>query len=313
MAEEEKLNYDVVIVGAGPAGMTTALYASRANLSVLMLDRGIYGGNLNNTATIENYSGFKSVQGPDLAKQMYEGATQFGAQYAYGTVTKIEKADDGSFKVQTDMDKTYTAKAVVIASGSEQKKLGVPGEEEYSGRGVSYCAVCDGAFFKGKHLIVVGGGDSAVEEGDYLTQFADKVTIVVRRDVLRASAVIQQKAEKNPKIEFVFNTSVTAIEGDGNQVVSVKTKNNVTGATGEMQADGVFIYVGSVPMTGYLKPLGVLDDAGWVKTDEKMATKVPGLYAIGDVRETLLRQIATAVGDGAIAGQQVFKYVDSLK
>lgn len=310
---EEKLNYDVVIVGAGPAGMTTALYASRANLSVLMLDRGIYGGNLNNTATIENYTGFKSVQGPELAKQMYDGATQFGAEYAYGTVTAIEKVADGSFKVTTDMDKTYTAKAVVIASGSEQKKLGVPGEEEYSGRGVSYCAVCDGAFFKGKHLIVVGGGDSAVEEGDYLTQFASKVTIVVRRDVLRASAIIQQKAEKNPKIEFVFNTSVTTIEGDGNQVVGVKTKNNVTGATGEMSADGVFIYVGSVPMTGYLKPLGVLDEAGWVKTDEKMATKVPGLYAIGDVRETLLRQIATAVGDGAIAGQQIFKYIDNLK
>lgn len=311
MAEEEKLNYDVVIVGAGPAGMTTALYASRANLSVLMLDRGIYGGNLNNTATIENYTGFKSVQGPELAKQMYDGATQFGAQYAYGTVTSIEKADDGTFLVKTDMDKTYTARAVVIASGSQQKKLGVPREEEYSGRGVSYCAVCDGAFFKGKHLIVVGGGDSAVEEGDYLTQFADKVTIVVRRDVLRASAILQQKAEKNPKIEFVFNTNVTAIEGDGNQVVAVKTKNNVTGATGEMQADGVFIYVGSVPMTSYLKPLGVLDEAGWVKTDEKMATKVPGLYAIGDVRETLLRQIATAVGDGAIAGQQVFKYLDN--
>lgn len=310
---EEKLNYDVVIVGAGPAGMTTALYASRANLSVLMLDRGIYGGNLNNTATIENYTGFKSVQGPELAKQMYDGATQFGAEYAYGTVTAIEKVADGSFKVTTDMDKTYTAKAVVIASGSEQKKLGVPGEEEYSGRGVSYCAVCDGAFFKGKHLIVVGGGDSAVEEGDYLTQFASKVTIVVRRDVLRASAIIQQKAEKNPKIEFVFNTSVTTIEGDGNQVVGVKTKNNVTGATGEMPADGVFIYVGSVPMTSYLKPLGVLDEAGWVKTDEKMATKVPGLYAIGDVRETLLRQIATAVGDGAIAGQQIFKYIDNLK
>lgn len=310
---EEKLTYDVLIVGAGPAGMTTALYASRANLSVLMLDRGIYGGNLNNTATIENYTGFKSVQGPELAKQMYDGATQFGAQYAYGTVTSIEREDDGQFKVKTDMDMTYTAKAVVIASGSEQKKLGVPGEEEYSGRGVSYCAVCDGAFFKGKHLIVVGGGDSAVEEGDYLTQFADKVTIVVRRDVLRASAILQQKAEKNPKIEFVFNTSVTTIEGDGNQVVGVKTKNNVTGATDEMQADGVFIYVGSVPMTDYLKPLGVLDEAGWVKTDEKMATTVPGLYAIGDVRETLLRQIATAVGDGAIAGQQVFKYVDNLK
>ena len=311
MAEEKKLNYDVIVIGAGPAGMTTALYTSRANLSTLMLDRGIYGGNLNNTATIENYTGFKSVQGPDLAKQMYDGATQFGAEYAYGAVTKVYREADGTYALTTDMGDVFHARAVVIATGSSQRKLGVPGEEEYSGRGVSYCAVCDGAFFKGKHLIVVGGGDSAVEEGTYLTQFADKVTIVVRRNVLRASAVIQEKAEANPKVEFIFNTSVTSIEGDGNAVTGVATKNNVTGASGEMQADGVFIYVGSVPMTGYLKPLDVLDDAGWVKTDEKMATKVPGLYAIGDVRETLLRQIATAVGDGAIAGQQVFKYLDN--
>ena len=310
MAEEKKLNYDVIVIGAGPAGMTTALYTSRANLSTLMLDRGIYGGNLNNTATIENYTGFKSVQGPDLAKQMYDGATQFGAAYAYGAVTKLERKDDGTYDLTTDMGDVFHARAVVIATGSSQRKLGVPGEEEYSGRGVSYCAVCDGAFFKGKHLVVVGGGDSAVEEGTYLTQFADKVTIVVRRNVLRASAVIQQKAEANPKVEFIFNTSVTSIEGDGNAVTGVATKNNVTGATGEISADGVFIYVGSVPMTKQFANLGILDDQGWVVTNEKLETKLPGLYAVGDVRETLLRQIATAVGDGAIAGQQVFKYLD---
>lgn len=312
MTEEKQFNYDVIIIGAGPAGMTTALYASRANLSVLMLDRGIYGGNLNNTATIENYTGFPSVQGPDLAKQMYDGATQFGAKYAYGTVEKVE-LDGNLKKITTDMGETYTAKALVIASGSEQKKLGVTGEQEYGGKGVSYCAVCDGAFFKGKHLVVVGGGDSAVEEGMYLTQFADKVSVLVRKDHLRAAAVAQDKAKKNDKMEFIFNTSVTAIEGDNQKVTEVKTHNNATGEDGEMQADGVFIYVGNVPMTNPFADLGILDDQGWVITDDHMATKVPGIFAVGDVRETLLRQIATAVGDGALAGQEVFKYVDSLK
>lgn len=312
MTEEKQFNYDVIIIGAGPAGMTTALYASRANLSVLMLDRGIYGGNLNNTATIENYTGFPSVQGPDLAKQMYDGATQFGAKYEYGTVEKVE-LDGNLKKITTDMGETYTAKALVIASGSEQKKLGVAGEQEYGGKGVSYCAVCDGAFFKGKHLVVVGGGDSAVEEGMYLTQFADKVSVLVRKDHLRAAAVAQDKAKKNDKMEFIFNTSVTAIEGDDQKVTKVKTHNNATGEDGEMQADGVFIYVGNVPMTNPFADLGILDDQGWVITDDHMATKVPGIFAVGDVRETLLRQIATAVGDGALAGQEVFKYVDNLK
>ena len=312
MTEEKQFNYDVIIIGAGPAGMTTALYASRANLSVLMLDLGIYGGNLNNIATIENYTGFPSVQGPDLAKQMYDGATQFGAKYAYGTVEKVEL--DGNLKrITTDMGETYTAKALVIASGSEQKKLGVAGEQEYGGKGVSYCAVCDGAFFKGKHLVVVGGGDSAVEEGMYLTQFADKVSVLVRKDHLRAAAVAQDKAKKNDKMEFIFNTSVTAIEGDDQKVTKVKTHNNATGEDGEMQADGVFIYVGNVPMTNPFADLGILDDQGWVITDDHMATKVSGIFAVGDVRETLLRQIATAVGDGALAGQEVFKYVDNLK
>lgn len=309
MSEEKKINYDVIVIGAGPGGMTAAMYASRADLSVLMLDRGIYGGNLNNTAEIENYTGFKSVQGPDLAKQMYEGATQFGADYAYGAVEKVELIGDEK-QVTTDMGETFTAKALVIATGSGQRKLGVPGESEFSGRGISYCAVCDGAFFKGKNLIVVGGGDSAVEEGAFLTQLAAKVTVLVRSDKLRAQPIVQDKAFKNPKMEFVYNTSVTEIVGNEMAVTGVKTVNNQTGETGEIAADGVFIYVGTFPMTEPFKDLGILNEKGWVETDEKMATKVPGIFAVGDVRNTVLRQVATAVGDGAIAGQQVYKYLE---
>lgn len=312
MAETKQTNYDVIVIGAGPGGMTAAMYASRANLSVLMLDRGIYGGNLNNTAEIENYTGFKSIMGPDLAKEMYEGATQFGADYAYGAVEKVEVVGEVK-QITTDMGDVFTAKAVVIATGSSQRKLGVPGEVEFSGRGVSYCAVCDGAFFKNKHLIVVGGGDSAVEEGAFLTQLADKVTVLVRRDQLRAQPIVQDKAMQNPKMEFVFNTSVTEIVGDDMKVTGVKTVNNVTGETGELAADGVFIYVGSDPMTAPFKDLGILNAKGWVETDATMATKIPGIFAVGDVRDTLLRQVATAVGDGAIAGQQVFKYLDEQK
>lgn len=309
MAEEKK--YDVVIIGAGPGGLTTALYASRANLKVVMLDRGAYGGNLNNTASIVNYSGFKDVQGPELAEKMYQGATQFGAEYAYGTVTKVE-VDGQQKRVTTDMGDTFVAPVVVLATGSDHRKLEVPGEDEFSGRGVSYCAVCDGAFFKGKHLVVVGGGDSAVEEGLYLTQLASKVTVLVRRGELRAQPMLQDEARQNDKMEFVFNTSVTEIVGDSVKVTGVKTHNNETGAEVELAADGVFIYVGSLPMTAPFVNLGVLDDQGWVKTDEKMQTSVPGIFAIGDVRETPLRQIATAVGDGAIAGQQAYQYVKSL-
>lgn len=308
MAEEKK--YDVIIIGAGPGGMTTALYASRANLKVVMLDRGAYGGNLNNTASIVNYSGFKDVQGPELAEKMYQGATQFGAEYAYGTVTKVE-VDGANKKVTTDMGETYVAPVVVIGTGSDHRKLGVPGEEEFGGRGVSYCAVCDGAFFKGKHLVVVGGGDSAVEEGLYLTQLASKVTVLVRRGELRAQPMLQDEAKKNPKMEFVFNTSVTEIMGDDVKVTGVKTHNNETGEDGELAADGVFIYVGNIPLTKPFADLGILDDQDWVKTDTVMQTSIPGIYAIGDVRETPLRQIATAVGDGAIAGQQVYQYIKS--
>ncbi|WP_057731173.1 thioredoxin-disulfide reductase [Levilactobacillus zymae] len=291
--------------------MTGALYASRANLSVLMLDRGIYGGQMNNTAAIENYPGFKSVLGPDLAKDMYDGATQFGAEFAYGSVERIE--DHGDHKVVKTDDGDYAAKAVLIATGSEYKKLGVPGEDEYGGRGVSYCAVCDGAFFKNREVVVVGGGDSAVEEGLYLAGIASKVTIVVRRDQLRAQKILQDRAFANEKIEFVWNTNVTEIQGDKMKVTGVATHNNQTGEEGHLDASGVFIYVGTLPMTDAFKGLGITDDAGWIKTDDHMATAVPGVFAIGDVRQKDLRQITTAVGEGGTAGQAAFAYLETLK
>lgn len=301
----------MIVIGAGPGGMTGALYASRANLSVLMLDRGIYGGQMNNTAAIENYPGFKSVLGPDLAKDMYEGSTQFGAEYAYGSVTAIE--DHGDHKIVKTDDGDYETKAVIVATGSEYKKLGVPGEDKFGGRGVSYCAVCDGAFFKNREVVVIGGGDSAVEEGLYLAGLASKVTIIHRRDQLRAQKILQDRAFANDKIEFVWNTNVTEILGDDMKVTGVATKNNQTGETGEIAASGVFIYVGTLPMTDAFTDLGITDDAGWIKTNDHMATAVPGIFAIGDVRQKDLRQITTAVGDGGIAGQAVFSYLEDLK
>lgn len=304
-------SYDVIVIGAGPGGMTAALYASRANLSVLMLDRGIYGGQMNNTAEIENYPGFKSILGPDLSKEMYESSTQFGAEYTYGTVASI--VDHGDVKtVTTDMEE-YETKAIIIATGSQYRKLGAPGEAELSGRGVSYCAVCDGAFFKNKHVVVVGGGDSAIEEGIYLTKLADKVTVVHRRDKLRAQKVIQDRAFANDKMEFIWNSEVTEIKDDDQKVGGVHIKNNQTGAESDIDANGVFIYVGVLPMTDSFQNLGILDDQGWVITNDQMETNVPGIFAIGDVRDKKLRQITTAVGDGGIAGQGVFNYIEELK
>ncbi|WP_069825143.1 thioredoxin-disulfide reductase [Pediococcus pentosaceus] len=302
--------YDVVIIGAGPAGMTAALYASRANLSVVMLDRGIYGGQMNNTADIENFPGFKSVLGPDLSKDMYESSTQFGAEYAYGSVESIR--DDGATKlVKTDMGDEFEAKVVIIGTGSEYKKLGVPGEEDFSGRGVSYCAVCDGAFFKGTDVVVVGGGDSAIEEGLYLTQLASKVTVIHRRDQLRAQKIIQDRAFANPKMEFVWNSNVTEVVGEG-KVTGVKVNNNQTDEDSFIEAAGVFIYVGVKPMTAAFADLGILDEQGWIPTDDHMHTKVPGILAVGDVRKKDLRQITTAVGDGGVAGQQAYEYIQAL-
>ncbi|KIM18859.1 thioredoxin reductase [Apilactobacillus kunkeei] len=303
-------NYDVIIIGAGPGGMTSALYASRANLSVMMIDRGIYGGQMNNTAEIENYPGFKSILGPDLAKEMYESSTNFGAKYEYGTVESIE--DKGDSKIVNTDQGSYEAGAVIIGTGSQYRKLGVPGEDEYGGRGVSYCAVCDGAFFKNREVVVVGGGDSAISEALYLAGLASKVTVIHRRDQLRAQKVIQDRAFANDKIEFVWDTNVTEVVGDNMKVTGVKTINNKTNEEGEIAASGVFIYVGNNPMTEPFSNLNITDEKGWIKTNERMETSVKGIFAIGDVREKELRQVTTAVGDGGIAGQNAFEYVSSL-
>ena len=303
--------YDVIVIGAGPGGLTAGLYASRANLSVLILDRGIYGGQMNNTAEVENYPGFKSILGPDLAEKMYQGATQFGVEYAYGSVEKVEV--NGDLKQVITDSETYEAPVVIIATGSQYRKLGVEGEVEYAGRGVSYCAVCDGAFFKDQPLAVIGGGDSAVEEGGYLAKLASNVNIIHRRDQLRAQKILQERAFANDKIDFTLDTVVTKINGDGQKVTSVSTHNKKTGEDGELKVNGVFIYVGVIPLSEPFKELGITDEQGWIKTDELMQTSLPGVYAIGDVRAKELRQITTAVGDGSIAGQQAFNYLESLK
>ena len=305
------MKYDCIIIGAGPAGMTAALYAARANLKTLLLERGIPGGQMNNTAEVENYPGFDSILGPDLALKMYDGINQFGVEHGYGNV--VEVIDHQDYKEVITDDASYEAKVVIIATGCEHRNLEVPGEAEYSGRGVSYCAVCDGAFFRNKKLIVVGGGDSAVEEAIYLTQFADEVKIVHRRDTLRAQKIIQDRAFANEKISFIWDSVVEEIKGDDQKVTGVQIKNVKTGETYEEAADGVFIYVGLVPLTQAFTSLGITDDAGWILTDERMQTKIPGILACGDARQKHLRQITTAVGDGGIAGQQAYQFIEENK
>ncbi|WP_122645275.1 thioredoxin-disulfide reductase [Enterococcus mediterraneensis] len=303
--------YDVIVIGAGPAGMTAALYASRSNLSVLMIERGAPGGQMNNTAEIENYPGFDSIMGPELAMKMYEGVSKFGTKNAYGIVQDV--VDHGDYKEVVTEDESYQGKTVIIATGCVHRKLGVSGEEEFAGRGVSYCAVCDGAFFRNKKLLVVGGGDSAVEEAIYLTQFASEVVIIHRRDELRAQKIIQERAFANEKISFMWDSVVEEIHGNEMVVTGAKVRNLKTNEVHEESANGIFIYVGLDPLSAPVKNLGVTNEAGWILTDDQMRTSVPGVYAVGDGREKTLRQITTAVGEGGIAGQQVFNFLEEHK
>ncbi len=310
METEEKI-YDVVVIGSGPAGMTAALYASRSNLSTLILERGLPGGQMNNTAEIENYPGFNSILGPELSEKMFEGSKQFGTEYAYADVQEIQQGIE--YKTIIAGKKIFKTRSIVIATGAEYRKLGVSGENEYNGRGVSYCAVCDGAFFRNKELVVIGGGDSAVQEGTYLTQFAKKVTIVHRRDELRAQKILQDRAFKNEKIDFIWDSIVESIYGDDNKVTGVKIRNVHTNEEQEFAADGAFVYVGILPNTDKFRDLGITDEEGWIPTNETMESLQTGIFAVGDVRLTPLRQVATAVGDGSLAGNAVFHYVEKLK
>ncbi|MEH7440726.1 thioredoxin-disulfide reductase [Bacillus sp. JJ1122] len=307
---EEKI-YDVIIIGAGPAGMTAAVYTSRANLSTLMLERGVPGGQMANTEEVENYPGFDHILGPELSTKMFDHAKKFGAEYAYGDVKEV--IDGKEYKTIKAGSKEYKARSIIISAGAEYKKIGVPGEQELGGRGVSYCAVCDGAFFKNKELLVVGGGDSAVEEGVYLTRFASKVTIVHRRDELRAQKILQDRAFANEKIDFIWSHTVKQIndkDGKVGSVTLVSTKED--GEEMEFPADGVFIYIGMVPLTKPFESLGITNSSGYIETNELMETKVPGIFAAGDIREKTLRQIVTATGDGSIAAQNAQHYVEEL-
>lgn len=306
---EERL-YDVIIAGAGPAGMTASVYASRANLDTLMIERGMPGGQMVDTEDIENYPGYEHILGADLSNKMFEHAKKFGAEYAYGDIKNV--VDHGDYKVVTAGNKEYKTKALIIATGAQYKKLGIEGEAELTGRGVSYCAVCDGAFFKEKELFVIGGGDSAVEEGIYLTRFAKKVTIVHRRSELRAQKIIQQRAFDNDKMDFIWDTVAETINGPDGKVSSVSLKNVNTGETYDSPIDGVFVYIGMDPLSEPFTDLGIVDEEGYIPTNENMETKVPGVFAAGDIRVKDLRQIVTATGDGSIAAESAIKYIENL-
>ena len=300
--------YDVVIIGA--AGMTAAVYASRAELKTVMLERGVPGGQMANTEEVENFPGFVMTTGPELSSKMFEHAQTFGAEYKYGDIKSVEV--DGDIKILKTSSEEIHTKSVIIATGAEYKTIGVPGEDLLRGRGVSYCAVCDGAFFKERELVVIGGGDSAVEEGVFLTKYASKVTIVHRRDELRAQKILQDRAFKNDKIEFIWDTELQTINGDS-RVESVTLKNKNTGETYDYKADGVFIYIGMLPLTSPFEDLGILNENGYIVTNEEMETDIPGIFAAGDVREKSLRQIVTATGDGSLAAQNAQGYLEKLE
>jgi thioredoxin reductase (NADPH) len=313
MTKRAALTYDVVIVGAGPAGLCAAMYAGRGMLKAVTIERGAPGGELLNTDLIEDYIGFESIKGWELAQKMAEHAKKFGAEIVTDTVERIHRDADGWFEVHTARGDTYRSQAVILTAGGTPIKLGIPGEKEYAGRGVSYCAVCDGAFFKGERLAVVGGGDAAVEEADYLTRYASKVHLVHRRDEFRASQIVQDRAFANPKIEVVRNTVVPEIVGNEKGVTHAVLENTTSGERTNLDVGGVFIFVGFKPNTQLVDGHVDHDAGGYLITDNRMMTSMAGLFAAGDVRSQLTRQITTAVGDATTAAIAVEKYLKSMR
>ncbi len=282
-------------------------------LKALLIERGLPGGELLNTELIEDYPGFESVLGRDLAEKMTSHAKKFGAEIVTDTVDAIVKRADGSFEVTTQLGKTYQAPTVILTAGGSPNKLEVPGEVEYAGRGVSYCAVCDGAFFKGDTIAVVGGGDAAAEEADYLTRYAEKVYLIHRRDKLRASAILRERVLENEKIELIWNKTVEEIEGAPSGVTGIRLKDTQTGELSRLDVTGVFIFIGFTPNSGLIKDHFEHDAGGYVVTDDHMMTSIPGLFAAGDLRVQLTRQITTAVGDATTAAIAVEKYLTERK
>ena len=303
--------YDVIVVGAGPTGMTSAMFAGRANLKTLLIERMLPGGQIATTSTVENYPGYPDgIEGPDLSDAMMEHAKQYGIENLSAAVLGMQ-LDGADRMVQTD-EGDMRAKAVIITSGADHNRLGVPGEMQYMGKGVSNCAVCDGAFFADTPVAVVGGGDAALDEGLFLTRYASKVSVIHRRRQLRASKILQDRALAHPKMEFIWDTAVESIDGQ-NVVDHVKTRNLQTGAEGQLDVEGVFIYIGLSPNTDYLKGLLPIDTGGHLIANAKMETGTPGIYAAGDIRQNAARQVVSAAGDGATAAMSVRAYLKEQK
>lgn len=300
--------YDLVIVGAGPAGMSASIYGSRAGLKTLLLDNGAPGGKLIKTFQISNYPGVKTVSGVELAMSMFEQSTSFGATYEYGNVVNITKdkvvvLDDG-----TEIE----AKAIIVATGTKERLLNIPNEKECIGRGVSFCAVCDGAFFRNKDVVVIGGGNSALEEALYLTQFVNKLSIVIRRDVFRAEKSIQEEIEQNQKIEVIKHHIPKEILSENGKVSAIVLEDVNTKELKTISCQGIFPYIGQDPMSDCLKDLGVLNEKGYAIVNSNMETCIEGIYAAGDLIDKELRQVVTATNDGAIAAQHAFHKIKGL-
>ncbi len=301
------MNYDVMIIGGGPAGLSAAIYAARGGLKTGLFEKGIIGGQINVTDEVENYPGFpEPLSGFDLTDNMRRQAERFQARFIDEEVTAIGM--EGLCKIIETPEKSYRAKALIVCTGAHPRLLNVPGEERFTGRGVSYCATCDGALYRDKVVAVVGGGDSAIEEGLFLTRFAKKVIVIHRRDELRAQKIIQERAFKNPKMEFVWDTVVQEIHGAA-KIEKLELVNRKTQQISFIPVDGVFIYVGILPNNELLESRLELDSGGFVITNENMHTNVPGIYAAGDIRHTVLRQVVTATSDGAVAAWSAEKWI----
>jgi thioredoxin reductase (NADPH) len=307
-------DYEVVIIGAGPAGMCAGMYAGRSMLKSVVLEQGFPGGELLNTEVIEDYIGFEHILGFELAEKFNNHAVKFGAEIQTSIrVEKVKKVDDGTFETRIENGDIYRSPAVIITAGGTPVKLDVPGEVEYAGKGVSYCAICDGAFFKGHTISVVGGGDAACEEADFLTRYAEKVYLIHRRDTFRASKIVQQRLFANPKIEVIYDTVVEEIAGENGLMTHLNLRNIKTNEARTLAATGIFIFVGFKPNTGVIDGHIEHDAAGYLLTDTNMQTSIPGLFAAGDVRVQLTRQVTTAVGDATTAAIAVEKYLTARK
>ncbi|GIK74269.1 MAG: thioredoxin reductase [Chloroflexota bacterium] len=310
--KEEKIE-NVIIIGSGPAGFTAGLYAARANLSPLLITGNDYGGQVSITYDIENYPGFpESLSGPELVEKFKAQAEKFGTRVEFDYVNEIV-VDRHPFIVRTAGGAEYLTRTIIVSTGARPRYLEVPGEKEFTGKGVSYCATCDGFFFRGKDVLVIGGGDSAAEEALFLTRYASRVRILHRRDKFRASKILQDRVFANEKIEVLWNTVVTEIVGENGAVTGVKTRNTLTQEEGRLSTDGVFVFVGHLPNNELFPGKLEMDEDGHLVTDRKMRTNVPGVFAAGEIQDKVFKQVATSVGQGCAAAMSATRFLEDLE